>query len=73
MKKFVIEKGVPLPDSRHGNCRYPWGEMEPGDSFFVPDGNFKSLQSTASRRDRNGGRRFAARPEAGGVRVWRTE
>jgi hypothetical protein len=28
---FKIEKGIPLPESK-----YPFAEMEVGDSFFVP-------------------------------------
>jgi hypothetical protein len=74
MNEFVIEKGVPLPETPpRWKPRYPWREMEPGDSFFVPEGKLKSLQSSAYKVGRDLGRKFAAHPEAGGVRVWRVK
>jgi hypothetical protein len=37
--KITIDKGVPIPSAGRGSGAprmYPWHEMEPGDSFFVP-------------------------------------
>ena len=39
MSKPTIEKGIPLRsrnNSRVGSSKWPWREMEVGDSFFAP-------------------------------------
>ena len=35
-----LDKNVPLPlnTGHKGGGKYPWREMQPGDSFFVPGG-----------------------------------
>ena len=36
---FTIEKAVPVPRPKHLKNRSPmynWGDMDPGDSFFIP-------------------------------------
>lgn len=53
---FVIEKGIALPPSKRGGIKadiYPFAQMEPGDSFFVPATDdrpnpAKALASTVS-------------------------
>jgi hypothetical protein len=68
---FVIEKGIPIPEPASALRKYPWHEMEPGDSFYVPNAP-KSLQSMCSKK-RGDGLEFAARKEKNGLRVWRTK
>ena len=35
---YEIEHGVEVPESQRGRqLKYPWPEMEPGDSFFMED------------------------------------
>lgn len=70
-----VEKGIPVPPRAH---RYPWHQMEPGDSFFVecPPGVRVSLRQTkVNSAARNDGRRhnraYCTRREGDGVRVWR--
>ena len=75
-----IDKGIPMPKLPHphprGRTRYPWREMEIGDSFFVT-GTPQNLRSgfvyssilagiriTTSKVTENG---------VVGTRVWRTE
>ena len=72
MSDFVIEKGVPAPEARYRN-KYPFGEMEVGDSFFVPGGEAGKLSNSASVYARYHGRKlkFSARKVEGGARVWR--
>lgn len=76
-----IEKGVPLPrysktGKGHG-CKYPWHEMEVGDSFLVPDypldkrGHATPIASAATQRYRP--KRFIQRSTARGLRIWRVE
>lgn len=77
---FKLEKAIPIPKRQtHFPRRYPWAEMEVGDSFFV---NKKSL-GVDSRTLGNAGNNWAKRHELpnryscrkvpGGVRVWRIE
>jgi hypothetical protein len=72
MGEFTIERGIPLPEVGRRKCRYPWMEMEVGDSFFAPAVNLKTMKSGAYKNGINLGRRFEAHAEAGGARVWRT-
>jgi len=72
---ITIEKGIPLPPPTHVS-KYPWSQMQPGDSFFVPNGP-KSLFGTCSKRTKDGPHKYTARyvqvRGVKGVRVWRTE
>lgn len=69
----VIEKGIPLP-SRQVARKYPFDEMEVGDSFFVTDVSVVLLHAHARRHSP---RRFTCRTvvegDIKGVRVWRIE
>lgn len=65
----AIERDVPMPDKRrHGRkSKYPWGDMEVGDSFLVI-GRDKKLPVPKHLKPRKFEQRFIE----GGVRVWRT-
>jgi hypothetical protein len=84
MSEYKIEKGVPVPPIvRKGvthKTKYPWREMEVGDSFFVPrpDGkDVKIMQTCFSGKKRAA--RFGIRTKTRqwtengvlGIRVWR--
>lgn len=75
-EQYPIEKGIPVPALR-GRVyapRYPWDDMVPGDSFFVPAGpQLKSIQSMAYKAGKVRERRYFAAPELDGVRVWRVK
>lgn len=71
-----IEKGVPIPENRGvGNnpkqpSKYPWQQLEVGDSFAAevePD----VLRASAYKRGRKYGERYVVRSEDGGSRCWR--
>jgi hypothetical protein len=73
-----IEKGVPIPERRGNWTKYPWGNMEVGDSFFVKRSGKTTLKllqnnlSTLSRRvGKSIGVKFKTSQEEKGVRVWR--
>ena len=74
MAEFKVEKDVPLPKLVR-RVKYPFREMEVGDSFFY-EGGQKSIHTAASKfcRD-NPEYKFTTRQveEGGvkGVRVWR--
>lgn len=63
-----IEKGVPIPDRRG---KYPWADMDVGDSFFVATDKVENFRRNVYGKNRNG-KKFTARAEGNGVRVWRT-
>lgn len=70
--EIEINKGLPTP--QRGRTKYPFRDMELGDSFFAPGASVISLHGCA-RRHRP--MRFTCRSlvENGvaGVRVWRIE
>lgn len=73
---FTIEDGHPIPAARQNNSRrakYPWADLEIGQSFFVEGAALRSMSSTASHAGRRNGKKFIARAAEGGVRVWRYE
>ena len=67
-----IEKGIPVPTPRATPAKYPFAEMEIGDSFYVARG-VAYIRSVASTRGKALSRKFAVQAEGDGVRVWRTE
>lgn len=69
MISVELEKGVPLPVARQ---KYPYKEMEVGDSFFVNGGGIQNVCNQNYRMGKKLGMSFIARKENGGVRVWRT-
>ena len=68
-----IEKGIPIPYFAGSATRYPWDEMDVGDSMFAPKPT--SLASAATLAGKRRGWKFSARTvtENGvkGTRVWR--
>ena len=82
MSEFKIEKGIPLAPKRRPSksTKYPWAEMEVGDSFFVPaEANVTRralsdrVQRSAAYAKKTLGRKFKLRSDETGVRIWRTE
>ena len=75
--KFEIEKGVPL---KKNHTTYPFDKMEIGDSFYIPIGDHRKIQSvhtmicTASRMyclTEKQDKKFTTVKDENGVRVWR--
>lgn len=70
-----IDKDVPIPmrGSWQGLGRkYPFEEMEVGDSFFVTDVSPKSVRTSANGwKKRHPGFDYTSRVIDGGTRVWR--
>lgn len=76
-----IEKGIPIPPGgRAGkeNARYPFADMEVGDSFFVAverevlRKRRNVLSSASNYWKKRGKGQFTIRAVDGGLRVWRT-
>ena len=72
-----IDKGIPIPpnnfaERQRSAPRFPWDEMEVGDSFFSRYHGAYTNTSKAARR--YPGKKFTGRSlEDGGWRIWRTE
>jgi hypothetical protein len=83
--KWIVERGdpestvkvdrkVPISKSKRiKRKRYPWLEMEVGDSFLVRELSFHSVRLTVMYASRRFGLTFVARQTEEGVRVWRSE
>lgn len=78
--EIKIEKGIPIPPpTSQGNVKYPWREMEVGDSFFVSAKTPKDCSRMQSGFGASWKRfkpmKFTSRieNEGAGVRVWRIE
>ena len=84
MSEFKVEKGVQLPPQRTGRpaggTKYPWNDMEIGDSFFSQATEGRNPKEHGDRVTRAGnnwakrrkpGVRFAFRTVEGGTRIWR--
>lgn len=78
--RFKIDKEVPVPP-RPRTWRYPWENMEPGDSFFMPCkpedaervGNRAWTAGEAFAKRRGLDWKFTVRTVEGGARVWRVK
>ncbi|MXO67764.1 hypothetical protein GRI72_02815 [Altererythrobacter marinus] len=76
MADFKIEKGIEMPASHRAMRRYPFADMEVGDSFAVPvnDGeDDMTVRSAAWDYGRRHGMKFTGRllRDEGVLRVWR--
>jgi hypothetical protein len=69
MINVEVNKDVPLPIPKR---RYPYRVMDIGESFLVQDGKLQIVCNANYRAGKKLGRKFIARREEGGVRVWRT-
>jgi hypothetical protein len=71
-----VEKDVPMPDhiKRGARSRYPFRDMEVGDSVFIEgEGTNGNAYSAAQMHGRGAGKRFRGRQEGNGLRIWRVE
>lgn len=72
-EKFKIETGVPIPTVCGKQERYPFGEMEVGNSFSfegVEVSNVRQAASQHKRRKKNKVK-FTVRKTLNGYRCWR--
>lgn len=65
-----VEKGVALPLEKVVR-KYPHEDMEVGDSFFLVGIQMQVVLNANWRAGKRLGRRFTARKEGEGIRVWR--
>ena len=71
---FTIEKNVPLPvEGREHNLKYPYPEMEIGDSFLAPATDCfeaSKIRSSAYAWGRRNGHKFKTARDGDGIRVF---
>lgn len=73
--QYQVDENIPMPPRKRGSgrkSRYPFEQLEVGQSFLVTDRKYASIGSTVARRNKQGEPKFAARTVNDGVRVWRT-
>lgn len=71
-----IEKGVPIPDKvpTGRGRKYPWEEMEVGDSlFFDNKTEYEQARSASGAYARNHEVKFTSRMTLEGYRIWRIQ
>ena len=73
---ITVDKNRPIPPLT--NRRYPFGQMEVGDSFWLPIGQNEeqtknNIRCAASAYGRRKNMRFSVRKSEGGLRVWRVK
>lgn len=70
--EFRIEKGVPLPPhSGDGTRKYPFPQMEVGDSFPVPASRLSTIRAAATAYGIKHRWKFSVLKHEGGFRCWR--
>lgn len=70
----AIEKNIPLPEN-HKKPKYPFSDMQVGDSFFIQQGKKKTINASAARYAmlQNPRWKFVLINIDDGCRCWRTE
>jgi len=70
---YKIDKNIPSPTEHH-STKYPWMDMEIGDSIFVEgETGIGPAADSARHWGRNNKKRLCSRIEGTGVRIWRVE
>jgi hypothetical protein len=64
---YTVDKDIRAPA---GGYKYPWDEMEVGDSFFAPV-TVKMLSAASWHITKTRGWKFSVRREGEGARIWR--
>lgn len=67
---ITVEKNVELPRERVRNS-YPFKLMDIGDSFFIDNVKMQIVCNANYRANKALNKKFIARREGNGVRVWR--
>jgi hypothetical protein len=69
---IVLDRGIPIPETRGRPSQYPWTKMDVGDSFLFPDERTRSVcYQNAANASKRLGRKFITRCTKEGYRCWR--
>ena len=72
---YTIEKNIPLPERKSREIKYPFADMQVGDSFYAEKG-WQTVYnaSTYFRKTRKLlNWKFRCAPEGDGCRIWRVK
>jgi hypothetical protein len=58
---YKIDKGIEVPGMNRRKGRYPWAELEVGDSFFIPSEEVSDPRSAMFHAGERMGRKFTLR------------
>jgi hypothetical protein len=71
---YKIDKSVPIPETVATKRKYPFGEMNVGDSIFFSGINTQGSPVKAAKLYfKRKGQKCLVKREGDGMRVWRTE
>jgi hypothetical protein len=71
---YAIEKSIPIPDrTAQEPGRYPFAQMEVGDSFVVPRSERHRVDNAAAWYRKRRGHRYTRRTLGDTVRIWRVQ
>ena len=72
-----VDKNIPVPSVKRPKHKYPFDDMEPGDSFFIPTESIETtnivltrLRSAIAQRGLRGLGKYSVYRVDGGVRIW---
>ena len=70
---YQIEKGIKIPNSKYGTGtgKYPWHDLEEGDSFFVPETRLSHCKSRPATPLFKTSSRVCIENGLKGIRVWK--
>ena len=69
---YEIERNIPIPEPRGSKAKYPFREMEVGDSIFIiAPVSYSEVYSAVLQASKTSGYKFVMRAVDGGRRVWR--
>ena len=74
METIKIENGIPMPELKHRGkkCKYPYAQMEVGQSFVSDSMPTTMISACSSWAKRNNPKwKFRVVSENGGSRIWR--
>jgi len=65
---FKIDRNIPPP---HKKSKYPFGDMNVGDSILIPYSKYATASVSARNFGKKNGMRFTTRKSEGEARIWR--
>lgn len=68
---FKIEKNIEISSRVRGVIKYPFAQMDVGDSFSAPHTAAANIRAAAFSFGKRSGFRFSTRKDGDQVRVWR--
>lgn len=68
-----VDKEIPIPRKQRKHAKWPWHELEVGDSFLMPEKSINAATAHANTASKSTGHKYTCRTVEGGVRIWRVK